>query len=369
MEKAAPGDDELLVGLSRTSTIFQFPTDAMLEGEMARATRRVVERGAIVFDVWGSSCHFHVGFEDDSESTHAARIYAADVSYIMYQAGVSRGEAVRALAWHPDDVVDACEESKAPEGAISWLFSEAENEAPRDSCAAPAIVHVTADRASLGDKMAAPSCSGMHTTADPRAISHATDDGGPPQTDAIPPISEQEESALWGSLLPQLSIPIGDPRLRESTNEMLDDYFRERDAPVATCANDAADLAAIAATQKENADPCLRCGETGHRLRDCPLYPAVSRITPFERACAAAMALVYPVRRPCAIEMYEAPDPISAPPESSSSTAERDDETGLFVPDIDLVAAQAGVSRSEAVRALVSNGGDIVNAIFSLVGI
>jgi len=39
------------------------------------------------------------------------------------------------------------------------------------------------------------------------------------------------------------------------------------------------------------------------------------------------------------------------------------DETGIEVNDIDLVMSQANVSRAKAVRALRSNGLDIVNAI------
>ncbi|KAG0302622.1 hypothetical protein BGZ98_007351 [Dissophora globulifera] len=42
------------------------------------------------------------------------------------------------------------------------------------------------------------------------------------------------------------------------------------------------------------------------------------------------------------------------------------DETGVEANDIDLVMAQANVSRSKAVKALKANGNDIVNAIMEL---
>ena len=45
---------------------------------------------------------------------------------------------------------------------------------------------------------------------------------------------------------------------------------------------------------------------------------------------------------------------------------DEDDETGLEPKDIDLVKAQAGVPRSNAVKALCQNNGDIVNAIMAL---
>jgi len=46
------------------------------------------------------------------------------------------------------------------------------------------------------------------------------------------------------------------------------------------------------------------------------------------------------------------------------------DETGVDSKDIDLVLQQAqGVTRSQAVKALRSNNGDIVNAIMSLTGV
>lgn len=46
--------------------------------------------------------------------------------------------------------------------------------------------------------------------------------------------------------------------------------------------------------------------------------------------------------------------------------AEQPDETGLEAKDIELVVAQANVSRAKAVRALKKNNGDIVNAIMEL---
>jgi nascent polypeptide-associated complex subunit alpha len=42
------------------------------------------------------------------------------------------------------------------------------------------------------------------------------------------------------------------------------------------------------------------------------------------------------------------------------------DETGVEAHDIDLVMTQAGVSRSQAVKALKTHNGDIVGAIMEL---
>lgn len=42
-----------------------------------------------------------------------------------------------------------------------------------------------------------------------------------------------------------------------------------------------------------------------------------------------------------------------------------DDETGLDPKDIELIMAQANVSRAVAVRALKESGGDLINAIMA----
>lgn len=42
------------------------------------------------------------------------------------------------------------------------------------------------------------------------------------------------------------------------------------------------------------------------------------------------------------------------------------DDSGLEAKDIELVMAQAGVSRNKAVKALKENGNDIVNSIMAL---
>ncbi|BET52802.1 hypothetical protein RGQ21_77840 [Kitasatospora aureofaciens] len=42
-----------------------------------------------------------------------------------------------------------------------------------------------------------------------------------------------------------------------------------------------------------------------------------------------------------------------------------DDETGLDPKDIELIMAQANVSRTVAVRALKESGGDLINAIMA----
>lgn len=56
----------------------------------------------------------------------------------------------------------------------------------------------------------------------------------------------------------------------------------------------------------------------------------------------------------------------SGPIAEEAEEEEQADETGLEAKDIELVVAQANVSRAKAVRALKKNNGDIVNAIMEL---
>jgi nascent polypeptide-associated complex subunit alpha len=61
--------------------------------------------------------------------------------------------------------------------------------------------------------------------------------------------------------------------------------------------------------------------------------------------------------------------PSNATPGSTNTAADNDepvDETGVDSKDIELVIAQAGCSRSAAVKALRNNDNDIVNAIMEL---
>ena len=73
-----------------------------------------------------------------------------------------------------------------------------------------------------------------------------------------------------------------------------------------------------------------------------------------------------------AAEQFKAPDlahGITKAEPSGAFEAEEDedvDETGVEPKDIELVMTQAGVSRSKAVTALRSAGGDIVTAIMEL---
>lgn len=52
----------------------------------------------------------------------------------------------------------------------------------------------------------------------------------------------------------------------------------------------------------------------------------------------------------------------------AAGSADGVDETGLEAKDIELVCRQTHASRAEAIRALRSNDGDIVNAIMELTG-
>ncbi|KAE8718302.1 Nascent polypeptide-associated complex subunit alpha-like protein 3 [Hibiscus syriacus] len=72
-----------------------------------------------------------------------------------------------------------------------------------------------------------------------------------------------------------------------------------------------------------------------------------------------------------AAEQFKAPDlsHVVSKPELSSGLAQDDeevDETGVEPKDIELVMTQAGVSRSQAVKALKAADGDIVSAIMEL---
>jgi nascent polypeptide-associated complex subunit alpha len=72
-----------------------------------------------------------------------------------------------------------------------------------------------------------------------------------------------------------------------------------------------------------------------------------------------------------AAEQFRAPQaaPAAAPaarPIAAAASAGSVDETGLDAKDIELVVAQAGCSRADAVSALNKNDGDIVNAIMEL---
>ncbi|KAL4324855.1 hypothetical protein GQ457_11G006800 [Hibiscus cannabinus] len=73
-----------------------------------------------------------------------------------------------------------------------------------------------------------------------------------------------------------------------------------------------------------------------------------------------------------AAEQFKAPDlsHVVSKPESTSTLAQDDDEevdeTGVEPKDIELVMTQAGVSRSQAVKALKAADGDIVSAIMEL---
>jgi nascent polypeptide-associated complex subunit alpha len=60
------------------------------------------------------------------------------------------------------------------------------------------------------------------------------------------------------------------------------------------------------------------------------------------------------------------PSPDGAAVEQQLSDDEKIDESGLSEKDIELVMSQAGVTRSRAVRALIRNDNDIVNAIMAL---
>ncbi|KAI5810826.1 putative nascent polypeptide-associated complex subunit [Pyronema omphalodes] len=57
---------------------------------------------------------------------------------------------------------------------------------------------------------------------------------------------------------------------------------------------------------------------------------------------------------------------VEAPKEEEEDDGEEVDETGLESKDIELVMAQAGVSRKKAVKALKENDNDIVNSIMAL---
>ncbi|KAK8541949.1 hypothetical protein V6N13_137474 [Hibiscus sabdariffa] len=73
-----------------------------------------------------------------------------------------------------------------------------------------------------------------------------------------------------------------------------------------------------------------------------------------------------------AAEQFKAPDlsHVVSKPELTSTLAQDDDEevdeTGVEPKDIELVMTQAGVSRSQAVKALKAADGDIVSAIMEL---
>ena len=76
-----------------------------------------------------------------------------------------------------------------------------------------------------------------------------------------------------------------------------------------------------------------------------------------------------------AAQQFRMPDmsSVMGKPEISAAAAgaqdeeeEEVDETGVEPKDIDLVMTQAGVSRSKAVKALKTHGGDIVSAIMEL---
>ena len=74
-----------------------------------------------------------------------------------------------------------------------------------------------------------------------------------------------------------------------------------------------------------------------------------------------------------AAEQFKAPDvpkpELTKAPQQAIEEVENDeevDESGFKPKDVDLVMSQAGVSRAEAIMALKTNDGDIVNAIMEL---
>ena len=72
-----------------------------------------------------------------------------------------------------------------------------------------------------------------------------------------------------------------------------------------------------------------------------------------------------------AAQQFQAPESAAAAPAAPAAAAADDDEeevddSDLVAGDIDLVMAQAGVSRAKAVKALKANDKDIVNAIMEL---
>jgi len=71
---------------------------------------------------------------------------------------------------------------------------------------------------------------------------------------------------------------------------------------------------------------------------------------------------------PSALVPESAPGPLVRPEceEEEEEEEEEVDEAGLELRDIELVMAQANVSRARAVRALRDNQSDIVNAIMEL---
>jgi nascent polypeptide-associated complex subunit alpha len=72
-----------------------------------------------------------------------------------------------------------------------------------------------------------------------------------------------------------------------------------------------------------------------------------------------------------AAQQFQAPESAAAAPAAPAAAAADDDDeevddSDLVAGDIDLVMAQAGVSRAKAVKALKANDKDIVNAIMEL---
>lgn len=73
-----------------------------------------------------------------------------------------------------------------------------------------------------------------------------------------------------------------------------------------------------------------------------------------------------------AAEQFRAPDMSKVAQGAAAAAVADDDDTedldasSLNAADIDLVIKQAGVSRNKAIKALLNNGGDMVNAIMEL---